>query len=76
MLPIAPLVSNPIPQAITLTPGLAPVLVMLVFLVLGAGEVIRAVRAQRRAQRAASPARPLTVVSPRVAPAAKRSLAA
>ncbi|HUI27674.1 MAG TPA: hypothetical protein VL403_16445 [Candidatus Kryptonia bacterium] len=76
MLPIAPLLSNPIPQGIALTPGMAPVLVMLAFLVLGAGEVIRSVRAQRRARRSPSFARPLTTVSPRAAATAKRPLAA
>ena len=75
MLPIASLFSNPIPLGITMSPGLPPVLVMLVFLALGAVEIIRSARAQQRARRA-EVARPLAVVSPRVATSAKRPLAA
>ncbi len=59
MLPIASLISNPIPDAMTLSPGSAPVLVMLVVVLLGLGEIIRAVRAQYREQRSVR-----TVASP------------
>jgi hypothetical protein len=53
MLPIASLLSNPIPQAIPLTPGLAPVLAMLGLLLVGVVEVFRALCAQRHARRPA-----------------------
>ncbi len=73
MLPIASLLSNPIPQAVVITPGLAPVIVMVGVLLVGVVEVFRAVRAQRRVRRPARAAiLPLAVRRPTTAAVGNR----
>ncbi|HVN84113.1 MAG TPA: hypothetical protein VMW17_04620 [Candidatus Binatia bacterium] len=59
MMQIAPLMLNPIPAALTLTPGLAPLLIALALFVLGLAEIVRAKVSEGRRRRT-------TLTTPRV----------